>query len=304
MEGRVIGVSWMPNLSGKVFTKSNIRRLVNGRTVHSGFFSFRFDLKGDDIVASVDGESFASIRPVDRMGLCTIVDITGSSLSLEAEDAEGSLVFIAMHRALWMELRRLVDGCSEGCPCTAMDTPIVFDGTGSMFDLVADKFVRSLESTADSGFYASALGDESPSAVAKRVLIDETVNRSNVLYFQRYIDMYGDRMSTAEDYRSQIRCRTDKSALASHYYSETHRIESEERLESMICASNSLTESTNEVLDTIRRFTESSNSLIRSTNEMSEKSDRKADLSLKVAIVSMFLTFAALVVNIVIAIAT
>lgn len=301
---RRIGVAWVPNISGNVTSESNLMRLVHGRTVRTESFVFSFHCDEDGVDVSIDGLLFAHIHPFNHRGLCEISDLTGSGMVLEVlknSDIGKGQEFIARHRALWVEFRKMIDGCSEGCPCTAMDSPIPYTDGSNPFDLIAQKFVRSLESTADSGFYASALGDESPSSVAKRALMDETVNRSNVLYFQRYIDMYGDRTPNPDDYRSQISCRKDKSDLARHYYSEIHRIESEDRMESMIDISNNIAKGSNKVLDTIREFTESSNKLIESTNRMSQESDHKAKISMYVAIASMFLTFAALVVSIAVA---
>lgn len=299
---RFIGVCWVPNIGGKILEEQNIREKVDGREVDSGFFRFSFSYNGKGIDVSVDGTRFASIEPFDPMGLCRIKDATGSELDLDASGGVKSdehAVFIAKHRALWQEFRKLIDGCSAGCPCTAMDNPIPYHHYDNPFDLVAQRFARSLESTADSGFYTDGLSDDVPmSEVAKRALMDETVNSSNVLYFQRYIDMYGGRTSDPDDYRSQILCRKDKSDLARHYYSETHRIESEIRLESMMDTSNRIARGSNEVLDRISEFTRSTNELTQSTNEMSKKSDRKSAISLWVAIATSLMTFTALVVSI------
>lgn len=108
-----------------------------------------------------------------------------------------------------------------------MKRPVPIDGSRAT-DALVKRFISSLESVSDLGAYIdSGNGAEA----ANSQLAEDAASRSNILYFDRFVDMFHEDIEgDIADYRSQIRCRTDKYDLISYCHEEERRILNEDRI--------------------------------------------------------------------------
>lgn len=166
-------------------------------------------------------------------------------------------------RSSWEIIRSRMDGMSEYCRCSAMKSPVSIDGSHAS-DAIAKRFIASLENITDFDAFVDRM-DRNRAAAYQ--LVEDAASRSNILYFDRFIDMFHEDIEgDIADYRSQIRCRTDKYDLISHCHEEERRIHNEDR----IAVSN----------EAIRDYSDR-------TLELTMTTSREARLSKWIAIASM-----------------
>lgn len=275
------GLAWIPNISGEITKKEHLSGVLKNKsiTVNSRRMSIR--LKNDGIlILDESGMPCLTIVPCDCNGLCLIYapkDVP----SIDELSPEG-VAFKFLVRGIWLKFRSLIDSCSDVCTCTAMDT-ILADGD-NRYDCIAKRFTFVLENITDSALYAEFLSDDSD-LIRKRTLRDEVMIRSNILFFQRFIEIYGCQISNTREYWSQIRCRKDKSTMISYYNSELRSIGQVEEIKELI-------ESSNAVVGSIGRYTESINELSGSLVDSADRSKVFTYVSIGIAIVAVFVAIA------------
>lgn len=226
----------------------------------------KFKVENNTILVYKDTDIISTIIPIDRSGLCLIYVENNDPTDFDN---------VFLYRAAWKAFRSMIDGCSDICKCTAMDAPVPIEKEPDYHKLIARAFITTLENITDSAIYATGVDDPEIATVQIRNLRDTTDQRANIFYFDRFVDLYEVKLSKdIKNYRSQIRCRKDKSDLVRHYYSESHVIGNEN-------LSSQLMKASNETLNCLRDYTESSNRLIEETNKLSQDSEKLAEESLK-----------------------
>lgn len=316
----IYGVCWVPNIGGKVTSRNHLETNITDSAVSVFGVSLHIMFDGKVVkVSEPGGRMHIVIEPIDESGLCLIH--ANAEVYPMSDDSPNDPILSYRIDALWIGFRHLIDGCSEICQCTAMDHVIPYCDDSPHDDL-AGRFITTLENITDANTYARAR-DTSDRSVHEQVLLNETLMRTNILYFQRFVDIYADRLKDCEDYRSQISCRKDKGEIVSHYNSESRSIGQATEIMELVDASNGLAEANNALVESlrtyasesrdideaIRRATESSEAAIGSVKrytenisrlseemkESTEKSDHKARVSIYIAAVTAVMTFCALV---------
>lgn len=214
-------VAWIPNISGTVSEPCRLAARLDGmeRFPAASAPCHLVHCAGRTVSVSADDGVRLDFEFSDDRGICLVYDRSETDLS--ASDRE------IRCRSSWEIIRSCMDGTSEYCRCPAMRRPVPIDGSCAT-DAIAKRFISSLESVSDLGAYIDS-GDGAEAASSQ--LAEDAASRSNILYFDRFVDMFHEDIEgDIADYRSQIRCRTDKYDLISHCHEERRRILNEDRI--------------------------------------------------------------------------
>ncbi len=121
--------------------------------------------------------------------------------TLESGSLDRSLLSSHM-RAMWDTFRKSIDGTSEISECSAMDRPMNPPEDGNIHDAIVMRFIYALENISD---YGTHVPSDDPHEAALIELRSGTGVDSNILYFDRFVDMFGNELvGDIEDYRSQV----------------------------------------------------------------------------------------------------
>lgn len=205
------GVCWVPNFSGEILWKNRLTSKDGTKiTLQDENLIISFDSKYVTI-SDNKGIIHSIIEPLDSKGLCLIHAPNGT---LDIEDTTADESQFVSANVFWIMFKNLTSDCFEPCRCSAMDEIIPYNRVNP-YDAIAKRFVTVLNNITDSAAYV-----KSPELARKYRLDDETILRTNILYFQKFIDLYHDEITNVDSYYSQIRCRKETSELLSHYNSE------------------------------------------------------------------------------------
>lgn len=265
---REVAFGWVPNIGGTVTSEGNLKSKVDGRSLRipNSDWEFSFSCDVRKVSVSINGMTIVEIEARDDSGLCIIYDtipVPKSSVK--------KISVSAMQAAAWSTFRVLIDSSSDVCRCTAMDRPIPFtDGCEAADDAcickaVVRRFIQALENITDVDIYV----DEDPHTRARSELDLDSVVRANVLYLERFLDIYRLMLGKdLEDYRSQVRSRKDKVAMVRAYHSERHRIENASNTEALINASNELSQATRDLISSMAGYSKDIGISVKAVREL------------------------------------
>ncbi len=254
---KAIAFAWVPNISGRVTSEETLKLKVDGHKLktETSDREYTFNCEGHRVCVYAGYTAVMEIEAKDDSGLCVLYDNI-----MESDDGHYNIE--STYEAVWTTFRELVDSSSEIYRCTSMDRPIKITNVcnrpeyNCMCNAIATRFINALESITDVNIYV----DVSPHERAKMELDLDSVIRTNILYLERFVDLYASSLKEGlEDYKSQIRSRKDKVMMLRAYHSEKHRIENAGNIESLIVASNDLSENTEKLVSKITSYTEASN---------------------------------------------
>lgn len=216
-EGRTMGFSWIPNISGRVTSPENLEKCIGSSDEANGM-RLVFELTEDDYSVSVSSNGF-SIVPCDEHGFCRIVTGADSAQSLMDDSENREFVFSV--KRIWLLLCKKLDDSGYGL---AISIGPVQSTEDDPYRLIADSMLEAVEDT--TSFV------EANRSLKIRIFRAMRLNRSVrclVIYAYRYLDIYGDRMGAERhDYEVQVRCREDLNGavmgfLESRYGARTDR---------------------------------------------------------------------------------
>lgn len=213
-------VAWIPNISGMVSEPGRLAARLDGLVCSDASSPhYAVGCVGRIVSVSVDSRARLDFEFSDDRGICHVYDRSETVLAPSEREV--------CCRSVWEIIRSRMDGTSEYCRCSAMMSPVPIDGSHAP-DAIAKRFIASLESITDFDAFVDRR-DRNRAAVYQ--LAEDAASRSNILYFDRFVDMFrGDMEGDIDDYRSQIRCRTDKYDLISHCHEESRRILNGDRI--------------------------------------------------------------------------
>ncbi len=268
-----IAFGWVPNIGKTVTSEENLRSNVNGRShkVATSDKEYAFRCDGRRTIVSMDGRDVVEIEALDDSGLCVVYDMVSA---LESQDLHYSLS--SMHGAVWTTFRELIDSGSNFCRCTAMDQLIQLSETCNdlkeecMCREIVKRFIRALENITDVDIYVEY--DSHAKAVFE--LDQDSVVRANILYMERFVDIYEKHLgSELNDYKSQIRCRKEKVAMVRNYHSEKHRIDNANNIEALIVASNDLSKASKSLISEMASYSQDIKQSVQEMRSVMERVD-------------------------------
>ncbi|MCL2317875.1 MAG: hypothetical protein FWC44_02305 [Methanomassiliicoccaceae archaeon] len=206
---------WIPNIEGKVCSPERVRskfaaveELYNSdKEAYKKEYEQTYACDGSGKRITISHEQYGTvvIEALDKDGLCSI-EIT----ERKKDDAMATEVWVSK---VWKEFRKIMDGCSNTlCDCTAM-VPIYLEESEktSVHEKIAETFIDALEQLSDGGNYIlePEISGPSPknliiwSGMAERSMKFSNIAKSNILYFDRFMDMYKDEFGkkAAKEYR-------------------------------------------------------------------------------------------------------
>jgi len=134
--------------------------------------------------------------------------------------------------------------------------------------------------------------------VAKQNLKDRTVEMANIVYFDRFIDLYEKEIEDEKsEYESQIRCRKDKNAVIRDYFTEEQRINESILVQDQLSKSNNIGQETKELINTLKEYSKKTSELDEKTLKLTEKTSNEAKWSRYIAIGTLIITLIALILN-------
>jgi len=164
--------------------------------------------------------------------------------------------------------------------------------------MIARRFIKALENIADSRTYTEDLIVKSSVDVAKRNLKDRTVEMANIVYFDRYIDLYEEEIGDQKfEYESQIRCRKEKNAVIRYYFTEEQRIEDNTQVQNQLSESNNIGLETKDLINALKEYSKKASDLDEKTLILTEKTTKEAKWSRYIAIGTLIITLTALILN-------
>lgn len=214
-------VAWIPNISGTVSEPCRLEARLDGLESASLVSALHHVIRctGHLVSVSVGDRIRLDFEFSDDRGICLVYDRSETGLAPSEREIQC--------RSSREIIRSRMDGTSEYCRCPAMKRPVPIDGSRAT-DALVKRFISSLESITDFDAFVDRR-DSNRAAVYQ--LAEDAASRSNILYFDRFIDMFHEDIEgDIADYRSQIRCRTDKYDLISHCHEEERRIFNEDRI--------------------------------------------------------------------------
>ena len=227
-EGAAIGFGWVPNISGEVTKPEFLSRMVDGASFSIQGFdkSIEFRCQGKEVFVSAGDTDILRIEPIDGRGMCIVYDVMPAGWIDKVASKE-------IHSSSWHHFINRIDGCSDACNCTAMNSFIYGTPDKLMYDAVARRFIQALENIADVHNNLADL-DEGPQAQASAKLQYDVDLKANLIYFNRFVDLFRDDLDDVDNYESQVESRIQKADLIRTYHSEQHRISSSSRIEDLI----------------------------------------------------------------------
>lgn len=268
-----IAFGWVPNIGKTVTSEKNLHSNVDGRThrVTNSDREYSFVCEGRRITASMDGKEVVEIETLDDSGLCVVYGIRPNPKAENVHYDSSS-----MHGAVWATFRELVDSSSDYCRCTAMDQLIQISEEcdvpekGCMCKEIVRRFIQALENITDVNIYV----DDDPHSKAVFELDLDSVVRANVLYMDRFVDIYAEHLGDElDDYKSQIRCRKEKVAMVRSYHSERHRIQNANNVEALIAASNDLSKASRDLISKMTSYSQDIQQSVQRVGSLVERMD-------------------------------
>lgn len=212
-------IGWIPNISGDVTSKRYFAehfgasrsymnkdgRVVIVRRYEDIAVMLMYDPEVHE-VRCIHPDCDVTIRFMDESGLCQ-VHIINARRNLDDE------ALISIARACWNLLKAEIDSSSDTiCECRAMSN--LFRSGANPHLAVLDGFIRGLEYITDSRSNIS--GGASSLFRFGRESREEAALRSNVVYFESFVRIYGDRLGcrVVEQYTTTTNLRIKKFSIA------------------------------------------------------------------------------------------
>ena len=223
-EIHMIGIGWIPNISGMVTSSKHIERCL----AKSNPFNIteQSDAGERYLTVPLDPkfEDYIYVRLDDDSGKCTLFGSSKLKTHLVGKEFDWE----AAVSLAWMSLRHTIDSSSKplfgektkkdihnrivACSCSAMDTVILsIDEKGIDF---YDKIIRQFESISED------LSDNLRSLTADNFIMDRACLRYNQLYTESFINLYGGTDDETK-LKTIVELRYQKANIISEYIDST-----------------------------------------------------------------------------------
>lgn len=245
----LIGLSWIPNLSGRIASDESLTRCFAG-TVVDDDYRFDYDSNTKSVTASCKDDRDTRIRVdfVDDYGLCYIYLLNQKRPFHIDNDDEIETSYTIMES--WKRIMNIVGnsssiqsyedetphGAVKNCACNAMDWPIPFNEslTENSFEMILDKFIKSSEDVADVTRYVltkasyDIFGKETSESIRDRMNAENigiSIQAINSIYMDSFISLYANKIKNVSRYRNENRMISRKLVAVSNFNSNSAQID-------------------------------------------------------------------------------
>lgn len=247
----LVGLSWIPNFSGKVSCTDSLTRCFSD-DINDEDYSFDYDSRTRSVIVSCkdDRKIRIKIEFVDDSGLCYIYLINQKCVfnydSNDYDELETSYTIMES----WRRIIQIVGnassiqsygsnmplGAMKNCICNAMDWPIKFDESmiPNRHELILDQFIKRCDDVVDVTRYVSTLasrdifGNERTESIRQRMNAENngiSIQSINSIYMDSFISLYSDEIENKQRYWRENRLLTRKPMTISNYNSNYVQID-------------------------------------------------------------------------------